>query len=203
MLRVRFHGLASVVLPVMASPLAVAATTLRWIVRGNPRDKPSLIVTACLAGIYSFALAIVFSLKKILFFSFGAIVMRRCLYLVEAGYITADQALHAVRHQLAMRRPIGQMAVECRMMSMNQVFVVLQDQLDCDQPFGQLAIQRGYLTEEDLGTLILKQLDSVPRLKDILIEAGAVSAEVIRQAEIRYEALPKFGQSQQNLSAAE
>lgn len=122
----------------------------------------------------------------------GKFLMRRCLYLVEAGHITADQALHAIRHQMAMRRPIGQLAVENDLMTMNQVFDVLSSQLDCDQPFGQLAIEMGYLTHEDLGVLILQQLDSVPTLDDILIQNGAVTADIVTDAERRYEALPEL-----------
>jgi hypothetical protein len=120
----------------------------------------------------------------------GAIEMRRCLSLVEAGHITADQAVDAIRHQMAIRQPIGQLAVENEMMTMNQVFDVLSCQLDCDQPFGHLAIEMNYLTHEDLGVLILQQLDSTPSLVDILIESGAVSADVVMDAEGRYEALP-------------
>ncbi|QDT11267.1 hypothetical protein K239x_32610 [Planctomycetes bacterium K23_9] len=123
--------------------------------------------------------------------------MRRCIYLVEAGHITADQAMHAIRHQLAMRRPIGQLAVEQNMMTMNEVFDVLSSQLDCDQPFGQLAIEMGHLTHEDLGLLILKQLDGVPSLEDILIQNGAVTAKIVMEAESRYEALPGMVRSRE------
>jgi hypothetical protein len=116
--------------------------------------------------------------------------MRRCLHLVEAGHITADQAVHAIRHQMAIRQPIGQLAVENEMMTIDQVFDVLSCQLDCDQPFGQLAIEMDYLTHENLGILILQQLDSAPSLGEILIQSGAVAAEVVMEAESRYEALP-------------
>ncbi len=126
--------------------------------------------------------------------------MRRCLFLIEAGHITAEQAIHAIRHQFAMRRPIGQLAVESGMMTMVQVFDILACQLDYDQPFGQIAIELGWLTHEELGILILRQIDSVPSLEEILIKSGVLTAEEIREAEIRYEAIPSAARS--NSSAA-
>ncbi|NND97103.1 MAG: hypothetical protein HKN47_07230 [Pirellulaceae bacterium] len=119
--------------------------------------------------------------------------MRLCLHLVDTGCITAEQALNAIRHQMAMRPPIGQLAVEAGLMKMSQVFDVMAHQIDSNRLFGQLAVDLGYITQDQLGNIILKQLDSVPSLASILIKNGSVTPGVVALAEENQRMA--FGQS--------
>ena len=112
--------------------------------------------------------------------------MKLCLYLVETGKISADQALFAFRHQLSMRPPIGQIAVENDLMTASQVFDVLSVQLDSPKPFGTIAIELGFLTRDQLSDVILQQLDRAPSLSSILITSGLVTIDDVEAAE-RYQ----------------
>ena len=99
--------------------------------------------------------------------------------LVDGGHISADQLMAAMRRQVSLRHPIGQLAVENEMMRMGEVFDVLAQQRTSREPFGQLAMRMGYLSREQLGELILQQLDGVPTVTEILVRQGCVSQETI------------------------
>ncbi len=105
--------------------------------------------------------------------------------LVDGGYITADDLMSAMRRQLSLRHPIGQLAVENEMMRMGEVFDVLAQQRCSREPFGQLAMRMGYLSREQLGELILQQLDGVPTVTEILIGSGVTDQEAIDRVTLR------------------
>ena len=112
----------------------------------------------------------------------GAESMWLCFDLVDNGYITPEQAMHVLREQMASRTPIGQIAVECEVMTMGQVFDVLAKQSESNLPFGELAIEMGYLNREQLGDLILRQLDSIPSQFELLVKSGALSEAELNKA---------------------
>ncbi len=105
-----------------------------------------------------------------------------CFDLVDGGYITPEQGMQLLRQQMCCKTPIGQLAVECEMMSMGQVFDVLAQQFRSSLPFGELAIELGYLNREQLGGLILRQLDSVPTLMDLVISSGFMTEQELEDA---------------------
>lgn len=100
-----------------------------------------------------------------------------CFDLVDDGYITPEQAMKLLRRQMSCKTPIGQIAVECELMTMGQVFDVLAKQTGSSLPFGELAIELGYLNREQLGDLILRQLDSVPSQTELVVQSGLLSEE--------------------------
>lgn len=105
-----------------------------------------------------------------------------CFDLVDDGYITPDQAMMVLRRQMSFRQPIGQLAVECAVMTMGQVFDVLTQQVNSELPFGELAIEMGYLDRAQLGDLLLRQIDNVPPLNEILVQTGVITAELLDAA---------------------
>ena len=105
-----------------------------------------------------------------------------CFDLVDDGYLTAEEAIQVLRQQMSCRTPIGQLAVECEMMSMGQVFDVLSRQFETELPFGEIAIEMGYLDREQLGDLILRQLDSVPTQSELLLKSGMLAEEELARA---------------------
>ena len=104
--------------------------------------------------------------------------MKFGLYLVRKGIITAEQLVDALEVQHAKNVPIGQLAIEERLMSARDVFHVLHFQRRRPEPwerFGEIAIKMGLITQEELESLLLLQLDRKPRLKDVLVQRRVLS----------------------------
>lgn len=101
------------------------------------------------------------------------------LFLVDRGWINAEQLVQAQRHQLDHRVPIGQIAVKNRMLTVKQVFKVLGEQVETYDLFGETAVRLGFLTEQQLGKLILEQAASYPALSDVLVEQELLTAQVV------------------------
>ncbi|WP_413431300.1 hypothetical protein [Crateriforma spongiae] len=105
--------------------------------------------------------------------------------LIDRGMVSSDQLVQALRHQVALRKPVGQLAVDNQMMRMGEVFDVLAQQRDLAQssdtrlPFGRVAIQMGYLNRSQLGELMLQQLDQTPGVDEVLVDEGVLDAEVL------------------------
>jgi hypothetical protein len=104
------------------------------------------------------------------------------IYLVENGVITCDEFYEALKFQLSMRPQLGALALECRKLTMRQVFSVLRAQ--CDAPakyFGELAVKAGYLTGEDLAQLVCDQTTHSTPFSEVLIELDILQRDAVNQ----------------------
>lgn len=109
--------------------------------------------------------------------------MKFGLYLVRNGIITADELVGALEVQHRRYVPIGQIAIEERLLSAREVFHVLQCQNDpchSHKLFGEIAMEMGLLTEHELQRLLLLQMERRPKLTDVLILRGILTAEEVK-----------------------
>ena len=108
--------------------------------------------------------------------------MKFGLYLVKLGVITADQLVAALEIQHSRNVPIGQLAIEERLMSARDVFRVLQSQRDHPhERFGEIAVDLGLITYDELQRLLVIQMNRKPSLADVLLRQGALTAEQVEQ----------------------
>ena len=100
------------------------------------------------------------------------------LYLVRKRIITAEQVVDALEAQHAKSVPIGQLAIEERMMSARDVFHVLHFQRRRPEPwerFGEIAIKMGLITQDELQSLLLLQMDRKLPLREVLVRHGVLT----------------------------
>jgi hypothetical protein len=102
------------------------------------------------------------------------------IYLVRKGLISPGQFVDAVERQLRSRPLIGQIALQTRACSTAQVSRILGAQAESEshESFGMIAIRLGYLDKAQLSHLLDLQNERQPRLADILVEMGLLSAKV-------------------------
>lgn len=102
--------------------------------------------------------------------------------LYQRGQISAEQLAESVCVAASRRKPIGQIALERRMLTMRQAMDVLAFQSDhANVQFGQAAIRLGYLNETDVTSLLGIQEEEVPTLSAILVELGYVSTQTLAE----------------------
>lgn len=104
--------------------------------------------------------------------------MRFGIYLYRGNVITAEQLVSALESQQAHLTPIGQLALEARLLSARDVFAILRSQRDAPHDrFGEIAIEMGLLTRDQLQQLLLIQSDRQVPLVDILVRQRALSKD--------------------------
>ncbi|GAB5407245.1 MAG: hypothetical protein Aurels2KO_54760 [Aureliella sp.] len=109
--------------------------------------------------------------------------MKIATQLYQRGLVSAEQLADAICVVASRRKPIGQIALERRLLSMRQTMDVLAYQSDNpDLPFGRAAVQLEFLTEIDVTALLGIQEEKAPTLSEVLVELGHISSESLVQA---------------------
>jgi hypothetical protein len=111
------------------------------------------------------------------------------LAVLDAECATVDQLRRALAARRDSRPPIGQIAVECRQLSVAEVFRVLEEQAVSNSPFGQLAVELGFLNPSELDDLLRRQIDCTPAISELLVTRGVLTVEqgktISEQVELR------------------
>ena len=101
--------------------------------------------------------------------------------LCKKRLISAVQLFEALDEHLSSRPQLGEIAAETKTLEMKEIFKILAAQADDDRPFGQIAKQLGLLDETKLIWLLHEQAQRAKSVESILIEKGAVTAEIVEQ----------------------
>ena len=100
------------------------------------------------------------------------------LYLKKKGIISAEQLVAALETQLTTLPKIGQLALEEGIISPRDIFDVLHAQsLSPDVKFGELAIELRLMTRNQLTRLLMIQSDRKRSVADILVEQGVLTKQ--------------------------
>lgn len=78
-------------------------------------------------------------------------------FLLNEALITKKQLVKALDAQDKIRLKLGTMAINAKLMTVQQVEEIHMQQLTCDERFGSLAVAAGYLTKEGLNELLNAQ----------------------------------------------
>ena len=98
------------------------------------------------------------------------------LYLKNKGIITAEQLVDALQVQMNKLVPIGQLALEERIISAREIFDILRAQKDSPtERFGDLAVEMGLMTRDDVMRLLMIQADRKRPITEILVGQGALT----------------------------
>jgi hypothetical protein len=104
------------------------------------------------------------------------------LYLKKKGIISAEQLVAALEAQLATLPRIGQLALEEGILSPRDIFEVLQAQRRSpDVRFGELAIEMRLMTRNELMRLLMIQADRKRPLGDVFVTEGMLGENEIAQ----------------------
>jgi hypothetical protein len=132
--------------------------------------------------------------------------MRFELYLKKQGIISAEQLVAALETQINTPTPIGQLALEERLLSARDVFEILLAQ--CDAPelrFGDLAIEMGLMTRDELMRLLMIQADRKRPIAEILVGQGVLSGQQVATAMAAYrraQLSPRRPTAESNVASA-
>ncbi|HBE72247.1 MAG TPA: hypothetical protein DDW52_29285 [Planctomycetaceae bacterium] len=108
--------------------------------------------------------------------------MKIATRLYRRGQITAEQLAESLCVAAKRRKPIGQIALERRVLTIRQAMEVLAFQSEhSNVQFGQAAVRLGYLTEAEVTSLLGIQEEEVPTLSAILVELGYVSTQTLAE----------------------
>ncbi len=97
-------------------------------------------------------------------------------FLVDKGVVDEATLFDALNEQRARRIPIGKLATVERLLTVKQVMAVLREQAGTDRRFGRIAVDLGYLSEAGLFELLELQDRRCPRIGEILVERGHLTA---------------------------
>jgi hypothetical protein len=113
--------------------------------------------------------------------------MQFAMYLVDHGQLSTQAFYKALKLQMRSRPQLGTIAIQTRRLTVKQMFIILQEQCDTPQQmFGEIAVRLGYLTNEDLNLLLDEQSRHMASLRDVLVEHGFLSADVVDQQYAAY-----------------
>jgi hypothetical protein len=99
-------------------------------------------------------------------------------YLVEQNIIRGKDLASALEIQKTDRVPLGQLAMQKRLIDNKQLFRILSRQRkpeEKDKSFGKLAVEMAYLSQEQVETLLEQQTHTNRLLGEILVSQGWVS----------------------------
>lgn len=108
-------------------------------------------------------------------------------------YLRKDEVLQegdlqkALERQCAETPPMGRLALEQRLLTMQQVFHILEVQVDTGLRFGEQAVALGYLARWQVSALLETQRHVQPSLSDILIQMGLCSVHELGQWRQRFQ----------------
>ena len=78
-------------------------------------------------------------------------------FLVKNGIVDAATVIEALNLQKKRSIAVGQIALQERMLSINQVFEVLNAKISTAKLFGELAVEKGFLENKEVERLLEKQ----------------------------------------------
>lgn len=99
-------------------------------------------------------------------------------YLVEQKIIREEDLGRALEIQKTDRVPLGQLALQNRLIDNKQLFRILSRQRrpeEKDKNFGQLAVEMGYLGQDQVEDLLERQTHTNRLLGEILVSEGWVT----------------------------
>jgi hypothetical protein len=98
------------------------------------------------------------------------------MYLKKKGVITAEQLVSALEVQMINLVPIGQLALEEGILSARDIFDVLRAQSGAPNVrFGDLAVEMRLMTRDDVMRLLMIQADRKRSLGEILVRQGVLT----------------------------
>jgi hypothetical protein len=107
-------------------------------------------------------------------------------YLFHAGFVTWRDCCDALRWQRAQRPLIGQLAVELRLLTREQVselFRLRASERAGRKAFGEFAVEAGFLTPAQATALVGQQRRLQRRLGEWFVEHGVLDAAALDAAE--------------------
>ena len=108
-------------------------------------------------------------------------------YLLNKGYLTAEQLHDALEEIKDARLKLGVLAVNAGYMTAEQTEEVNEAQKKYDKRFGELAIEMGYLTEEQLKELLSSQKYGHLLLSQVLVDKGIMTLSEFEKAINEYK----------------
>ena len=99
-------------------------------------------------------------------------------YLVEQNIIREKDLARALEIQKTDRVPLGQLAMQKKLIDNKQLFRILSRQRNPegkDKSFGKLAVEMKYLSQEQVRKLLERQIHTNRLLGEILVSQGWVS----------------------------
>lgn len=108
-------------------------------------------------------------------------------YLVELGFITAQQLREALALQQAENRRLGECAVALGFIEPQAVQQINLAQRSEDRPFGEVAVKLGLLTAKQVEQALDHQRNTHVRLGDALVRLGAMTESLLASAVADFE----------------
>jgi hypothetical protein len=96
-------------------------------------------------------------------------------FLISRNVVDAEVVLKALKLQRSKATVIGKLAMEEKILSLNQVFDILEKKLVKQKFFCQIAVELGYLTKAIAHKLLELQKKRLPPLGDMLLEMKAIN----------------------------
>jgi len=98
-------------------------------------------------------------------------------YLVEEGFMNAEQLAHVISIQEKIRVKLGLIAVSEGMLTLEQADEINRLQQVMDKRFGDIAVEKGYLTDAQVGSLLKMQGNEFLSFVQTLVDEGIVTME--------------------------
>ncbi len=103
-------------------------------------------------------------------------------FLIEHELVTAEQIVECLDLQSDVTPRVGHIALWSGRLRMSQIWQILEHQADKGGLFGDIAIELGFFDKAARDEIIIEQLERRPRVEELLVERGYVSAEAMRVA---------------------
>lgn len=112
-------------------------------------------------------------------------------FLFHRGLIDTEQLNNAVDHQLKQNKSIGQIALEEKLLTEDQILKIKQIQKLEDKKFGEIAVENKILFPEQLDVILEKQKKINIFFGDALSRLGYMDAQKIDELAREFEELQK------------
>ena len=96
-------------------------------------------------------------------------------FLISRNVVDEEVLRKALKLQRSKATVIGKLAMEEKILSLNQVFDILEKKLVKQKFFCQIAVELGYLTKAIAHKLLELQKKRLPPLGDMLLEMKAIN----------------------------
>jgi len=123
------------------------------------------------------------------------------MFLVSHKKATKEQINNAIKWQRNIHKPLSHIALEQKMLTINEIILIFDDQAKTNGEFGITAVNLGYLTDSQFQQLSKLQMESRPKLGEILIEMGIIDHEIL--SEMLYAFYKKNERPQNQATAVE
>lgn len=108
-------------------------------------------------------------------------------YLLNNGYIKADQLQDALEYQHNVRLKLGVLAVNAGYMTADEADKVNEEQKKVDKKFGELAVEMGFLKEEQVDELLSSQKLGHLLLGQALVDKKYITLQQFEKAVNEYK----------------